>query len=108
MLSTSSKAVGKLREQLIHKCFETGIGFRILVNIGESGKATFSIKLDRQHQGDKVIDSGDVKVFLDPASAAQIRDHQLDYHDEPGGGFFLKIARKTKDKQKGGRNANSD
>jgi len=92
MVTISNEAAAKLREQLIDKCFEIGVGFRMLVDAGESGEATFSIKLDRRDRGDKVIDSGGIKVFLDPSSAARIRKYQLDYDDEPGGGggFFLK------------------
>jgi Fe-S cluster assembly iron-binding protein IscA len=99
MLSISRKAAERLREELIHKCFQVDIGFRILVTTGEAGKATFNIKFDMQRQGDEVIESEGVKVFLDASSAAQIKDYQVDYHDEPGGGFFLKIAQKIKDKQ---------
>jgi len=98
MLSISNKAVERLREELIHRCFQTGIGFRILVT-SESGKATFSIKFDRQRQGDKVIESDGVKVFLDLSSAGRIKNYQLDCPDEPGGGLFLKIMQETKDKQ---------
>ena len=90
MVSTSNKAAKQLREQLTNKCFEAGIGFRMLVNTDESGKAVFGIKLDRERPGDEVIESSGVKVFLDPASAARIGDYQLDYQDEPDGGFFLK------------------
>lgn len=99
MVSTSHKAVQRLREQLIRKCFEAGIGFRILVTAGKSGEATFGIKLDKQHQGDEVIELDGVKIFLDPASAAQIRDYQLDYHDEPNGGFYLNTMQKAKDRR---------
>lgn len=99
MISASSKAVARLREQLIHKCFEAGIGFRLLVSSNKSGSETFSVKIDRQQQGDKVIESGDVKVFLDPASAARISDYQLDYQDEPDGGFFLNTTQEGKDGQ---------
>ena len=100
MVTTTSKAAKRLREQLIHKCFEAGIGFRMLVSTGESGKATFSIKLDRQHRGDEVMESNGVKVFLDPASVARVSDYQLDYRDESDGGFFLK----TTQEAKGGQN----
>ena len=96
MVNTSSKAVARLREQLIHSCFQLGIGFRVLVNTDKSGKATFSIKIDKQHQTDEVIGSSGVKVFLDPSSAAQIRQFQLDYRDGPGGGFFLKRRQEAK------------
>jgi Fe-S cluster assembly iron-binding protein IscA len=99
MLGISKRAVEMLREELIHKCFQADIGFRILVGNSESGEATFGIKFDRQRQGDEVIESDGVKVFLDATSAAQIEDCQVDYHDEPGGGFFLKIAQKIKDEQ---------
>ena len=96
MVTTSNEAAKRLRQQLINKCFEAGIGFRMLVSTGESGKATFSIKLDRQQRGDKVIESNGVKVLLDPDSAARISDYQLDYQDEPDGGFFLKTAQEAK------------
>lgn len=96
MVSISNKALATLREQLINKSFEVGIGFRMLVNAGESGKTTFSIKLDRQHRGDEVIESNGVRVFLDPVSAARISDYQLDYQDDPDSGFFLKTAKEAK------------
>jgi len=96
MVTTSNKATKWLREQLVSKCFEAGIGFRMLVSTGEPGKATFSIKIDRQHRGDEVIESNGVKVFLDPASAARISGYQLDYQDEPDEGFFLKTTQEAK------------
>jgi len=96
VVTISSKAAVKLREQLIHKCFQAGIGFRVLVSTDKSGKATLSIRLDRQHQRDKVIDSGGLKVLLDPSSATQISDYQLDYRDKPEGGFFFKTTREAK------------
>ena len=96
MVTISNKAAQRLREQLLHKCLETGIGFRILVDAGEPGKTTFSIKLDRQDQRDKVIDLGGVKVFLDPSSAARIRDYQLDYQDGPDSGFSLKTYKEAR------------
>ena len=97
MVTTSSKAAKRLREQLVNKCFEAGIGFRMLVNAAEFGEATFSIKLDRQHREDEVIESNGVKVFLDPASAARISDYQLDYQNGPDGGFFLNTLQEVKD-----------
>jgi len=96
MISISNKAAKQLRDQLINKYFEAGIGFRMLVNTDESGKATFSIKFDRQHRGDEVMESNGVKVFLDAASAARISDYQLDYQDEPNGGFFLETTQEAK------------
>jgi len=96
MVTISNKAAQRLREQLLHRCLETGIGFRMLINAGEPGKATFSIKLDRQDQRDKVIDLGGVKVFFDPSITGQISEYQLDYQDEPDSGFFLKTIQEAK------------
>jgi Fe-S cluster assembly iron-binding protein IscA len=96
MVSISNKAVATLREQLIYKCSELGIGFRLLVSTDKSVKAAFSMKLDRQHQEDKVIDSCGVKVLLDPFSASEIRGYQLDYR--PDGGFFLKTTEEAKNR----------
>ena len=90
MVSTSDRAAIRLREELTRKCFEAGIGFRIVVGTTEPGSTTFGIKLDRQRRGDEVMRSNGVKVFWDPASAAQISDYQLDYEGEANGGFFLK------------------
>jgi iron-sulfur cluster assembly protein len=96
MVNTTNKAAKRLREHLIDKCFEVGIGFRVLVNSSESGKSTFSIKLDRERPQDQIIESNGVKLFLDPASAARISDYQLDYLDEPDDGFFLKATQEVK------------
>jgi len=96
MVNTTNKAAKRLREHLIDKCFEVGIGFRVFVNSSESGKSTFSIKLDRECPQDQIIESNGVKLFLDPASAARISDYQLDYLDEPDDGFFLKATQEVK------------
>ena len=98
MVSTSSKAAAKLREHLIYKCLEAGIGFRILV---DGDEATFSIMVDREHQGDQVTETGGVKVFVDPSSAASIGRYQLDYEDEPAGGFYLREAQEDTRNEQG-------
>jgi len=95
-IGISAKAVARLREQIVNSCLEAGIGFRMDVSTDESGEASFSIRVDRQRHGDEVIESNGVKVFLDPASVARISDYQLDYQDEPGGGFFLSTMQEVK------------
>ncbi len=96
LVSTSDRAAIRLREELTRKCFEAGIGFRIVVGTTEPGSTSFGIKLDRQRRGDEVMESNGVKVFWDPASEAQISDCQLDYEGEADGGFFLKTMREVK------------
>ncbi len=89
MIHVSTRAVDRLREELVQKCLDAGIGFRIMVNTDEGGRITSSMKFDRQRQGDMVTDLGGVKIFSDPNSVAQVRDYHLDYLDNPDGGFFL-------------------
>jgi Fe-S cluster assembly iron-binding protein IscA len=90
MLTVSDKALNRLHKWLTQKYFETGVGFRVLVITDESGKPTYGIKLDRQRQGDEVTELNGIKLLLDPASAAEFADYDLDYLDEPDGGFVLK------------------
>jgi len=80
----------RLRDELTHKCFRAGIGFRMVVDTTESGKTTCSIKVDRQRRGDEVMELNGVKVFLGPSSAARLSNYRLDYQDEPNSGFFLR------------------
>ncbi|MBI2860534.1 MAG: hypothetical protein HYX91_03385 [Chloroflexi bacterium] len=90
--SVTGRATEKLREQLLQKCFETSIGFRLAAHSGEAGKSDFNIKLDRQYENDTVIDLRGIKLFLDPVSVNTIADYELDWLDGPDTGFFLKSA----------------
>lgn len=90
MLTASNQALNKLQEWLAHKYFETDIGFRIFALSNEFGKPTYSIKLDRQRQGDEVAELNGIKFLLDPASAGEFTDCELDYVDEPDDGFILR------------------
>lgn len=96
MVTASSRAIEKLREHLLCKLIDGGIGLRILVNIDKSGNATFSIKVDKRQRGDNVIDSGNMLLFVDPLSAARIHGHQLDYQDGTDKGFFLRVLQESK------------
>ena len=89
MIQVSIRAVDKLKEELIRKCLDAGIGFRIMVDTDDAGKIASVMKFDRQRQGDMVINLGGVKLFSDPSSVAHVRDYHLDYEDNPDGGFFL-------------------
>lgn len=97
MVTASSRAIEKLREHLLCKLIDGGIGLRILVNIDKSGNATFSIKVDKRQRGDKVIDSGNMLLFVDPVSAARIQGCQLDYQDDTDSGFFLRSLQENRD-----------
>ncbi len=90
MITASDKALSKLHEWLTQKYFATGIGFRLLALNKEFGKTTYGIKLDRQRQGDEVVEVSGIKFLLDSASAAQFTGYELAYLDEPDGGFVLR------------------
>lgn len=88
-LTASDKAAEKLKEHLIQRCLNVGLGYRVINNMAESGKDTFSMELDKEHPGDEVVVLNGIRIFLDPANAALLRDYELDYLDEPSGGFRL-------------------
>lgn len=98
MLTASNKAIEKLQQKLVAACFEMGIGFKIFVQTDESGKANFNIKLAKQPRGDEVINLDSIKVFLDTASAAKLGNYELDYLDEPDGGFLLRNRKSRRSK----------
>jgi len=88
-LTVSDKAAEKLKEDLIQRCLNVGLGYRLINNTAEPGKDTFSMELDKEHPGDEVVVLNGIRVFLDPANAARLKDYELDYLDEPSGGFLL-------------------
>jgi Fe-S cluster assembly iron-binding protein IscA len=89
MITSSPKALEMLRKHLVRKCSDAGIGFRVLRNADEPDKVTYSIMLDRKHQEDNVVDMDGIKVFVESAITSHITDYQIDYLDEPDGGFVL-------------------
>jgi len=89
LVTASIKAIEELQKKLVDTCFEMSIGFRILVTSNELGEMLFSIKLDKQHEGDEVAELGSIKVFIDAVSAERVRGYQLDYRDKPSREFFL-------------------
>lgn len=90
MLTASNKAIEKLQQKLVAACSEMGIGFKIFAQTDESGKENFNIKIAKQPRGDEVLDLHSIKMFLDPASTAKLENYELDYLDEPDGGFLLR------------------
>ncbi len=90
MITASKKAAQKLKDELIQKCLNVGLGYRIIGNIPESGRASLYMELDKEHSGDEVIITHGIRFFLDPANATLLKDCKLDYIDGPTGGFWLR------------------
>jgi Fe-S cluster assembly iron-binding protein IscA len=90
MITASEKAVQRLEDYLIQKCFDAGLGFRVTNDSHEPGHAVLNIKLDYEHTGDEVITTHGIRILVDPTSAAVLKDCKLDYVDERTGGFCLR------------------
>jgi Fe-S cluster assembly iron-binding protein IscA len=89
MITTSKRAVKKLKDEMIQKCLNVGLGYRIIGKIPESGRTTLYMELDKEHSGDEVIMSDGIRLFLDPTNAALLKDYKLDFIDGPTSGFCL-------------------
>jgi Fe-S cluster assembly iron-binding protein IscA len=87
---TTQKAAEKLRDNLVQRCVAVGLGFRLVNDNHEHSPKMFSIKVDQACPGDKVLESRGIRIYLDSASAVELENYELDYIDEPGGGFCLK------------------
>ena len=90
MISASEKAVQKLRDNLIGRCIDAGLGFRVANDAREPGQMAFSIKVDHEKPGDTVVEAQGIKIFIAAAAAASLGDCELDYLGESAGGFCLK------------------
>ena len=64
-MTTTEKAAQKLKNILIEKFLDVGLGFRVVGKADESGHTTFDIKPDNGCPGDEIIESYGMKVFLD-------------------------------------------
>jgi Fe-S cluster assembly iron-binding protein IscA len=93
MMTASERAAEKLKDELIQRYLNVGLGYRIIGNIPESGHATFNLELDKEHSGDKVVESHGIRIFIDPENVVLLKDYELDYVDGPDGGFLLRNAK---------------
>lgn len=78
----------KLREDLVQRCLDVGLGFRI-ESKGEIDKEV-SLMLDYPLPTDKVVELNGIRFYLDPVSADTLGSFELDYLETPEGGFCLK------------------
>jgi Fe-S cluster assembly iron-binding protein IscA len=78
-----------IRQEILERCFEFGVGFRVMGGTDDDGRTVFNIKLDNKEVGDDVVDAEGVKIFLDPVSAIHLKNFELDCA-EGRKGFFLR------------------
>jgi Fe-S cluster assembly iron-binding protein IscA len=86
----SVKADEKLKEELITRFFNLGIGFRVFQVKDGQGNIRLALKLDKKSSDDETVESHGIYLLLDPVSGSQLKNLELDYLDGPSGGFILK------------------
>ncbi len=89
-MTASDRAAEKLKDELLRRFLNTGLGYRVVVDTSAPEQTTIGVKLDNERPGDEVLASHGIRVFLDQLSADLLRDCELDYQDGPAGGFCLK------------------
>ncbi|OGO39713.1 MAG: hypothetical protein A2147_05905 [Chloroflexi bacterium RBG_16_57_8] len=87
-MTTTERAAQKLKENLVRRFLDGGIGFRVISNGLDPSHEELSLKVDKASPTDTVMESHGIKILLDPDSASALGDCELDYNDDSGG-FFL-------------------
>ncbi len=85
--------MGKTTGQLLEWCYYNNFGFIMTISVDHAGNIRPSLKLGWQREGTKVIQLGEVKIFIDAASANKLRGCELS-PDEIGDSFCLKNCQK--------------
>ena len=89
MIRVSEKAVERLKDGLVQRCYSVGLGYRVFSNQDESGSKTFSIRLDKAKPDDKVVNLHGIRIILSPSEVDGLEHSRLDYLEGPAGGFCL-------------------
>ncbi len=96
MLRASLKAADKLKDALVARCKESGLGFRLQSLPPDIAPDNVIIKLDKIRPGDEVIIDNGIAIFTAENNIVKFTGCELDYCDdssEPG--FCLKITDET-------------
>ena len=90
MIHVTANAVGHLRHLLADHSAPAGKGLRVQVARGGCSGMQYEMSLDQQQAGDAVVRCDEVEFFVDPESAAFLRDATLDFEDGlTGAGFRI-------------------
>lgn len=88
MIALTDSAVSAVKKA-IERSGKNGAGFRIMVETGGCSGFKYKIGLDSQpRQDDAVIESGGVRIFVDPASAPMLSGVRVDFVEELGKAGF--------------------
>lgn len=88
-MTTTERAAQKLKEDLIRRFLDGGIGFRVISSGQDASHSDLSLKVDKESPDDMVVESHGIRLLLDPESAAALDQYELDYKDDTGDFFVL-------------------
>lgn len=90
MISMSDKAIEKVKEFSSQMPEAAGKDLRIFIQgVGCSG-FSYGFTFDEERDGDTVVESGELRVLLDPHSAPHLSGAAVDFvDDERGAGFTV-------------------
>jgi iron-sulfur cluster assembly accessory protein len=88
MVKVTKKAAEEIKN-ILEKENKLGYGLRIFIAGASCGGPHYGLALEEKPgEGDKVIESNDVKIFLDEKTAYYLEDVELDYIETPEGSWF--------------------
>jgi iron-sulfur cluster assembly accessory protein len=90
MITFSDKAVEKVNEFAAQMPEAEGKELRIFIQgVGCSG-FSYGFTFDEERDGDSVVESGELKVLVDPNSAPHLTGSSVDFvEDQRGAGFVV-------------------
>lgn len=90
MITFSEKAVEKVNEFAAQMPEAEGKELRIFIQgVGCSG-FSYGFTFDEERDGDSVVESGELKVLIDPNSAPHLTGSSVDFvEDQRGAGFIV-------------------
>jgi iron-sulfur cluster insertion protein len=90
MITFSEKAVEKVSEFAAQMPEAEGKELRIFIQgVGCSG-FSYGFTFDEERDGDSIVESGDLKVLVDPNSAPHLTGSTVDFvEDQRGAGFIV-------------------
>ena len=96
LITITQNAASKVKE-MASKEGKTGQGLRLSVQAGGCEGFVYGLSFeDKKNENDQVIESNGVKVYVDPASAAEVKGSVIDFIETPeASGFSIKNPAKS-------------
>jgi iron-sulfur cluster assembly accessory protein len=89
IVQISSEAAGEIKRLLQSETGKSGL--RLAVKGGGCSGMSYGMMFDNAMEGDHVVESSDIKVFVDPKSAIYLKGTLLDFQGGlEGKGFTIK------------------